>query len=60
MKREAYPSRAQINVHRTELEGYAATEVYQSNEGAGVARDTLDDMVREGAWRLLAAALSER
>ena len=37
MKRVAYPSRAQINVHRTELEGYAATEVYQSNEDAGVA-----------------------
>ena len=34
-------------------------EVYQTNEDAGVVGDTLEDMVREGARRMLAAALSE-
>ena len=34
-------------------------EVYQSNEDAGVVGDTLEEMVREGARRMLAAALSE-
>ena len=34
-------------------------EVYQSNEDTGVVDDTLEDMVREGARRMLAAALDE-
>ena len=34
-------------------------QVYQSNEDAGVVGDTLEDMVREGARRMLAAALDE-
>ena len=34
-------------------------EVYQSNEDAGVVGDALEDMAREVAWRLLAAALEE-
>ena len=34
-------------------------EVYQSNEDAGVVGDALEDMAREVAWRLLAAALDE-
>ena len=46
-------------VHRTELEGYAGKEVYQSNEDLSVVGDTLEEMVREGARRMLAAALSE-
>ena len=34
-------------------------EVYQSNDDAGVVGDTLEEMVREGARRMLAAALDE-
>ncbi len=34
-------------------------EVYQTNDDAGVVGDTLEEMVREGARRMLAAALSE-
>ena len=34
-------------------------EVYQSNEDAGLVGDTLEEMVREGARRMLAAALDE-
>ena len=34
-------------------------EVYQSNKDAGVVGDTLEDMIREGARRMLAAALEE-
>ena len=34
-------------------------EVYQSKEDTGVVDDTLEDMVREGARRMLAAALDE-
>ena len=59
MKRETYPSRQSNKVHRTELEGYAVKEVYQTNEDISVVGDTLEDMVREGGRRMLAAALSE-
>ena len=34
-------------------------QVYQSNEDAGSVGDTLEDMFREGARRMLAAALEE-
>ena len=34
-------------------------EVYQTNEEADVVGDTLEDMAREGAWRLLAAAVRD-
>ena len=34
-------------------------EVYQNGEGANVVDDTLESMVREGARRMLAAALEE-
>ena len=34
-------------------------EVYQNEEEANVADDTLEAMVREGARRMLAAALEE-
>ena len=34
-------------------------EVYQSQEDGGAVGDTLEDMVREGARRMLAAALDE-
>ena len=34
-------------------------EVYQTNEDISVVGDTLEDMFREGARRMLAAALSE-
>ena len=34
-------------------------EVYQSQEDGGVVGDTLEDMVREGATRMLEAALDE-
>ncbi|MCY4653038.1 MAG: transposase [Dehalococcoidia bacterium] len=34
-------------------------EVYQSNEDISVVGDTLEEMVSEGARRMLAAALSE-
>ena len=34
-------------------------EVYQNEEDANVVDDTLEDMVREGARRMLAAALEE-
>ena len=34
-------------------------QVYQSQEDAGVVGDTLEEMVREGARRMLAAALDE-
>ncbi len=34
-------------------------QVYQSNEDAGLVGDTLEEMVREGARRMLAAALDE-
>ena len=59
MKGEAYPSRQSIKVHRTELQGYAVTEVYQSKEETDVVSDTLEAKVREGARLMLAAALDE-
>ncbi len=34
-------------------------EVYRSDDDASVVGDTLEEMVREGARRMLAAALSE-
>ena len=34
-------------------------EVYQSQENAGVVGDTLEEIVKEGGRRMLAAALSE-
>ena len=39
--------------------GYAVKEVYQGDEDAGVVGDTSEDMVREGARRMLAVALEE-
>ena len=35
-------------------------EVYQNEEDANVVGDTLERMVREGARRMLAAALEEK
>ena len=43
----------------TEQEGYAVTEVCQSNEGTDVVEDTLESKVIEGARQMLAAALEE-
>ena len=34
-------------------------QVYQSNEDAGVVGDSLEEMVREGARRMMAATLDE-
>ena len=41
------------------LEGYAVKQVYQSNDDISVVGDTLEEMVRERAWRMVAAALDE-
>ena len=41
------------------LEEYAVGELYQNEEETDVVDDTLEAMVREGARRMLAAALEE-
>ena len=43
----------------TDWKEYAVREVYQNEEEANVVDDTLEAMAREGARRMLAAALEE-
>lgn len=46
-------------VDKTKLEGYAVRQVYQTEGNENIVGDTLEEMVREGARRMLVAALEE-